>query len=180
MRFVALACAVTLLAACEKAVENNQQAAANKAGDASEVASTTVAASAAKPLSKDAALKLMHDRHENMEEIGDAVKAARRQINAASPDIGEVRASAATIARLAPHVPSWFPAGTGPDVGKTEALPAIWEKPQDFAVKARDFQKAALAFDAAAKSGDVARIKTSFGDLGKTCKSCHDPYREEH
>ena len=179
MRFVAVALALAALAACEKPAEKSQQAAAETNASANEIASSTVAA-AARPLSKEAALKLMHDRHEDMEKIGKAVKAARQQLNAGTPDMAVVRQSSATIAGLAPKVASWFPAGTGPDVGKTMAKPEIWQKPQDFAAKTRDFHKAALAFDAAAKSGDAAAAKAAFGDLGKTCKACHDPYRNEH
>ena len=90
-----------------------------------------------------------------------------------------IRSSAATIAGLAPKVPSWFPAGTGPDVGKTEAKAEIWQKPQDFAARTRAFQQAALAFDAASKAGEMPVIQARFADLGKTCKGCHDLYREE-
>ena len=79
MRFVAIALAVAALAACEKPAADSQQASANETTNASEVASSTVAA-AAKPLPKGAALKLMHDRHENMEKIGDATKAASRTL----------------------------------------------------------------------------------------------------
>jgi len=72
---------------------------------------------------------------------------------------------------------SWFPAGTGPNVGKTRAKAEIWQKPEDFVVKAHDFTVAANELDAAAKRGDVGQIKTSFKALGGTCKACHDPYR---
>lgn len=130
--------------------------------------------------SKAQALKLMHDRHENMEKIGKAFKVAGRELKASAPNLATVRSSAATIARFAPKVPGWFPPGTGPDVGKTMAKPEVWQKPQDFAAKAKDFQGAALAFNATAKAGDLTAIKAGFGDLGKTCKACHDSYRNEH
>jgi cytochrome c556 len=180
MRSVAVALAFLALAACQKPSEKNQQAAANNSANATDAVASTVAAAAAKPLSKEAALKLMHDRHEDMERIGKAVKAARQQLNAAAPDMAVVRQSSATIVGFAPKVPSWFPAGTGPDVGKTMAKPEIWQKPQDFAAKSHDFHKAAQAFDAAARSGDAAAAKSAFASLGKTCKACHDPYRNEH
>ncbi|HEU4704915.1 MAG TPA: cytochrome c, partial [Sphingomicrobium sp.] len=83
----------------------------------------------------------------------------------------------ATVARLAPEVSKWFPPGTGPDVGKTRAKPEIWQKPEDFAAKTRAFQAAAQKFDATARGGDVAAIKAGFGEVGKTCKACHNPYR---
>ena len=178
MRSVAIACALVLLTACEKPAD--KRAANEKNASASEAASSAVAAAAAKPLSKKAALKLMHDRHEDMEKIGDATKAIGRTMKTDSPDLAVIRSSARTIAQMAPLVPKWFPAGTGPDLGKTMAKPEIWQKPEDFAAKTRDFQKAALALDAAAKAGDLTSIKARFGDLGKTCKACHDPYRNEH
>ena len=129
------------------------------------------------PASKEEALKLMHDRHEGMEDIGDAFKVLGREMKGSAPNLEQVRTHAATLTRLAPEVSRWFPAGTGPDVGKTRAKAEIWQKPEDFAAKTRAFQAATRSFDATVKAGDVAAIKASFGELGKTCKACHDPYR---
>lgn len=136
-------------------------------------------ASAPQPLTRAAALRVMHARHEGMEQIGKSAKAASRSLKSSSPDVAIVRASAATIAKLAPRVAGWFPAGTGPDVGKTGAKPEIWQKPADFAARGKAFQQAALVFNAAAKSGDAGAMQAGFGELGKTCKACHDSYRSE-
>jgi cytochrome c556 len=133
----------------------------------------------AAPLAHDAALQRMHERHEGMERIGKSFKAAGRTLKSASPEIAVIRSSAATIARLAALTPTWFPAGTGPDVGKTGAKPEIWQKPADFVAKDKALQQAAIAFDAAARSGNMAAVQARFGDLGKTCKACHDSYRSE-
>jgi cytochrome c556 len=91
-----------------------------------------------------------------------------------------VASAAATIDRLAKESAGWFPAGTGPDVGKTEAKAEIWRNPKDFNAKHTAFQKAASAFNAAAKGGNAGAAKAAFGDLGKSCKACHDLYREDH
>ena len=40
-------------------------------------------------------------------------------------------------------------------------------------------RQASAAFDAAAKAGDMTVIQARFGELGKTCKACHDSYRSE-
>lgn len=157
--------------------DGNTTASAAVAGSAAAVAASPLG----KPVSGAKAKKLMHDRHEGMEEIGDAFKIVSREAKAERPDTAKLRANAAIIARLAPQASGWFPAGTGPDVGKTRAKREIWAKPQDFAAKTRDFQQAAKAFNAAARSGDIAAIRTAHPGLGKTCKACHDPYREpEH
>lgn len=138
------------------------------------------AAVAAKPPTKPAALKLMHERHENMEAIGKAVKIANRALRSDSPDLQAIRSSAASIAGFAPKARNWFPAGTGPDVGKTMAKPAIWQNPADFRRKMNDFNTAARSFNVAAKGGDLPRIRSAFANLGKTCKACHEPYRTPH
>jgi cytochrome c556 len=179
-----LFCAAALaLAGCNPSAEDGSAALAdaNESGNAAAAAvENAVAQSSSTPLEKEAALALMERRHEDYERIGDAMKVISRELRADTPDLAAVRQNAATIAALSPQVQSWFPAGTGPDVGDTEALAAIWENPQDFAAKARDFDRAAQAFNAAAQSGDVAAIRSAQADLGRTCKACHDLYREEH
>lgn len=174
MRMIVLA-AFGLLTACQQPAVN--QADTHVVNDAAVPAGAPKSAGLGPAPAREAALKLMHDRHENMEQIGKAVKATGRTLKSESPDLAVIRTSAATIADLSPRIPSWFPAGTGPDVGKTHAKPAIWEKPEDFVQKAREFDAVAKAFDAAAQGGDMNAIKASFADLGKSCKSCHEPYR---
>jgi cytochrome c556 len=134
---------------------------------------------AAKPLTKGQGLAIMHERHEGMEDIGKQNKVLRRELTAASPNLGAVRAAAATIARHSSEAAHWFPTGTGPDLGKTGAKPEIWQKPQDFSAKLHNFQVAARALNAAATSGDLNATKARYADIGGTCKACHDTYRSE-
>ncbi len=174
--------AALLVAGCNQASEgNNVMAEANASGEAaSNAVENAVAQSNATPLQKEQALALMEERHEAYERIGDSMKAITAQLRAESPDLARVRQEAATIAEFAPRVPSLFPAGTGPDVGRTEARAEIWQKPEDFAAKAGAFNEAAEAFNAAAQGSDVAAIRAAHANLGKSCKGCHDLYREEH
>lgn len=132
------------------------------------------------PLDKQQALALMKQRHEDYEEIGDAMKAITKELRGDNPDLAAIRDRAAFIAGIAPQVKSWFPQGTGPDVGKTEAKAAIWENKPDFLAKAAAFERSATAFKQAADGGDLAAIRAAQADLGKSCKACHDLYREEH
>jgi cytochrome c556 len=121
----------------------------------------------------------MHERHEGMETIGKNFKAIHREVDGASPNVATVRASASTIANLSKKASGWFPAGTGPDIGKTGAKPEIWQNPEDFAAKLAAFQKAAQAYNAIAAGGDVSAMKAGFANLAGTCKACHDKYRTE-
>lgn len=181
-RLAAAAALALLLAACQGQADTNAVLAeANSTGnEASAAVENAVAQSSATPLQKEQALALMKERHDNYEKIGDAMKVVGRELKAAEPDLAAVRASADTIAKLAPQAEGWFPAGTGPDVGKTDAKAEIWQQPTEFAEGHRNFRAAATAFRQAAQGSDVAAIKAAAGDLGKTCKSCHDRFRSEN
>jgi cytochrome c556 len=137
------------------------------------------AASVTAKVSGAQATQIMHERHEGMENIGKAFKALHREFDTSSPSVPTVKASAAQIADLSKKASRWFPAGTGPDVGKTGARPEIWQTPEDFAAKLSAFQKAALVFNAAAASGDMNAAKARYAELGGACKACHDKYRAE-
>ena len=129
------------------------------------------------PLSKDAALKIMHERHEGMEAIGKANRDLRRELTSDAPNMATVKTAATQIAKLAGKSSHWFPAGTGPDLGKTGAKPVIWAQPADFNAKLRDFQGAAKALQVAAARGDAGASKSAYASLGKTCQACHETYR---
>lgn len=165
-------CAMALVAGCKAQEESNQAQASNTL-----IRSAETRTEAAGPLSRDQALVAMKEREEKMESLGDETKRINNQLKSPSPDVAAIRQSAARILKLAPELVSWFPQGTGPDVGKTRAKAEIWQKPQDFATKSDNFLRAAEDFDSAAKSGDLGQIQASFAALGKSCKACHDPYR---
>jgi cytochrome c556 len=129
--------------------------------------------------SRDRALKIMHDRHEGMESIGNANKVLHRELAASSPNLANVRSSASSVYALSRKASGWFAKGTGPELGKTGAKPEIWQNWPDFSTKLHNFQAAAKMFNAAAASGDLNAIKARYADLGGTCKACHDKYRAE-
>jgi len=62
---------------------------------------------------------------------------------------------------------------------KTEALDAIWEDKEDFAQKIDDFISATQNLQTVAKSGDESQYRAAIGGVGKTCKGCHDKYKED-
>lgn len=181
-KLIAASAAAMLLTGCDwqNGQANNAQANINEDSRVgSSATATNIAAPTGAPATKEEALKVMHDRHEAMEKIGKATKGAGRELKAGSPNLETIRASAKTIGDIAPNVASLFPPGTGPDVGKTGAKPAIWQNSQDFTAKTADFQKAAQAFSTAAAGSDVNAIKTAFGNLGNSCKACHEKYKAE-
>ena len=85
---------------------------------------------------------------------------------------------ASAMADLADIVPLVFPKGSGSD--KSEALPVIWENPEEFKQRVDDFVSAAKQLEKIASSGDMKAFGGGIQKLGKTCKGCHDNFREEH
>ena len=70
-----------------------------------------------------------------------------------------------------------FPAGS--HNGDTDALPVIWEKTTEFKA-AIDKQRLAINdFVVAAQHADPAQWKAAFGQVGGSCKNCHDTFRKD-
>lgn len=176
----ALIATSTLLAACGgPQTSQGNNASANISNDSRDVNQATGNMEARVSLGD--AQRIMHARHEGMETIGKNNKVLVRQFNSGTPDLGAVRASATTIAKLAFQAGSWFPEGTGSEIGKTGAKPDIWlpQNKADFAAKLHNFQVAAPAFQASTAGADVGAMKARFATLSGTCKACHDKYRTD-
>jgi cytochrome c556 len=120
---------------------------------------------------------LQKARHHHYHELGDAFKTVRDQTRSGSPNMVKIKAAAEVINEASVDQGRWFPHGTGPEAGKTRALPIIWEKPQDFQAAQKVFTDAAPKLLAAANAGDIGAVKTSFGEVGKACKNCHETFR---
>jgi hypothetical protein len=73
-RFLAVTSALALLAACDA-----QTPAANEAAPANGASSSQANTSDTLAVDAETAKRLMHERHEGMEDIGDATKAGRRR-----------------------------------------------------------------------------------------------------
>jgi cytochrome c556 len=126
--------------------------------------------------------ELLKARHDHYHKLGEAFKKIRDESRGSSPDMAAVRQAAQTINDASVDQARWFPAGAGPEAGKTRALPEIWSKPMEFAAAQKMFSDAAPKLLAAASANDAAGVKAQFGDVGKACKNCHDNFRarEEH
>ncbi|MGD9831734.1 MAG: cytochrome c [Piscinibacter sp.] len=69
--------------------------------------------------------------------------------------------------------------GPGTDKGETRAKPEIWAEMDKFNAGAKKMQDAMASLNVAAKGGNLDAIKAAAGEVGKTCKGCHDEYRKE-
>jgi len=110
-------------------------------------------------LAAASAQELQKARHDHYHELGDAFKTVRDQTRAGSPNLLKIKAAARVINEASIDQGRWFPAGTGPEAGKTRALPVIWQKPEDFKAAQKVFSEAAPKLLAAADSGARRALK---------------------
>ncbi|MDX1499145.1 MAG: cytochrome c [Woeseiaceae bacterium] len=92
-------------------------------------------------------------------------------------DPGNVGKHTAALVALAAEIGPAFEAAGGAPVEDTEALPAIWERPADFAAAVETFAAAVAALDAAAGGEDIAAVESAHRDVAAACKGCHEDFR---
>lgn len=104
------------------------------------------------------------------------VGAASMIVRGLVDDNSQLLGHAESMASLATELEHIFPEGS--DVNESEALPAIWENPEDFASAIERTVDATAAFEEAAAGGDPEAIGAAFRDVGMSCRGCHDNFRE--
>ena len=74
----------------------------------------------------------------------------------------------------------WVGFAPGTDSGgNTKAKPEIWTEQAKFKEKNESMVAETTKLAAAAKTGDLAALKTAFAATADTCKSCHDAFRNK-
>lgn len=123
---------------------------------------------------------IVKQRKANFKDIGKSNKAAKAALESTPPDFATAASAAASIKDDAGKIVGLFPEGTGPDAApKTEALPAIWQKPGEFKAAADKLASAADALKTAADAKDLVATTKAMGDIGGACKGCHDQFRKK-
>ncbi|MBI2313069.1 MAG: cytochrome c [Betaproteobacteria bacterium] len=61
----------------------------------------------------------------------------------------------------------------------TDARPEIWQSPEKFKSAMEKMQQEVGKLARAARTGDEKTMKVQAGEVGKTCKGCHDDYRSK-
>lgn len=123
-----------------------------------------------------AADDVIKTREADMKEMGKSLKAIKGIIDA-NGNAADVVAPANKIAEVAGLIPSLFPKGS--DQGKTGALPAIWERWDEFTKHADDLKSEATMLASAGQSGDLATVRAQFEKTAKMCGACHKDFRKK-
>ncbi|MCS4534699.1 c-type cytochrome [Neisseria montereyensis] len=62
---------------------------------------------------------------------------------------------------------------------QSEALPEVWSRPDEFKNKIDNFTSAVATLKTATASGNLDNVKKPLADVGQSCKSCHQTFRED-
>lgn len=91
-------------------------------------------------------------------------------------DAPTLAANAEVVAALSALPFTAFSEGT--DLASSKARPVVWSQRAKFDAGATKMQQEVAELNAAAKSGDMDKIRPAFGAVSATCKGCHDDYRD--
>jgi cytochrome c556 len=115
-------------------------------------------------------------RQSLMESVGGDMASIGNILKYGLPLTGNVVVHAEGLASHAKLVGSAFERKVS--AGRTDAQPAIWEKPDAFKEKVKVFETETAKLVEVAKAGDPAALGVQMKATGKSCGGCHDDYRK--
>jgi cytochrome c556 len=107
----------------------------------------------------------------NMKAMGDMMKGKKPYDAGAFARHASDLAGAASLDVLAGFPPE-------SDSGETDARADIWFEFEDFTQKLEDLRMASQNLSQVAAGGDKAAMGDALGKTGKSCKACHDSYKD--
>jgi cytochrome c556 len=123
---------------------------------------------------------VIEGRQANLRDLGAAFKAISDELKKPSPALPVIRQYAGQVDDLAHQQRFWFPSGSGPESEiETEAKPEIWTRKKEFADAQLALINESARLRQVAAASDVDAIKLQYRAVSKTCKGCHEAFREE-
>ena len=86
-----------------------------------------------------------------------------------------IEKSAQTLLNWSKEMSNYFPEGS--DTRPSEASSDIWLDPEGFKIAIKKFELASLELITQSKNENFDMTVNSFRDLAKTCKGCHQKFR---
>lgn len=133
-----------------------------------------LAGCAGKSMSKMGSGDVVADRQRLMKSIG--ANWADIQAKAKAGNIEGIAVNAENLALNAPHIPMYFPEGSGTE--KSKAKPEIWQKWPEFQAAAKNLETQSGKLRDAAKAKNEQATQDIVKDFGRNaCGTCHTPFR---
>jgi cytochrome c556 len=94
-------------------------------------------------------------------------------------DAAVVKRNAKRINQLSLMIADYSKTDTSAFKVKTEALDAIWKKPQEYSQSIEKLTLASSNLQKVAATKDESAIKNAISGVGKSCGGCHDVFKAE-
>ncbi|MEL6290892.1 MAG: cytochrome c [Pseudomonadota bacterium] len=121
-------------------------------------------------------LDVIKERKDSFQALLPHAKVGKAMVQGRSDfDLEKAKGVFQGYAALAKKLPTLFPEDSK-EGGKTEALPVIWEKKDDFKALFAKFEKDAET--AAESITDAASFRAEWGKVMGNCGTCHKQYRK--
>ena len=117
---------------------------------------------------------IVKERMDNFDDSKASMKLLKKAVR--NNDFATINQEAGSINRWAVQLTDHFPEGSNPP--PSEALDLIWQEFEQFKQYADTQVKASEALQQAGINSDTGAAKKAFSELAKSCKGCHDNYRE--
>lgn len=118
-------------------------------------------------------------RQAEMKKLGGAFKATLDFIKDGVGTAADVQKAAGVVKGQAEILPTLWQPGTALGVGKSAALPALWERKAEVDKISAQMKVDADKLVQAAATGDKAQIGAAFQAVGKNCQACHQDFRQK-
>ncbi len=128
-------------------------------------------------LSHKGATGIIKIRMDEMKQLGEHMKGLAEMAKGDTPiDAAKISTAAAEMGRIANNIPELFPPNSLEH--PSEATATIWSQWPDFKIEAASLS--VLSSQLAADAETLAtpeELQAKLGQLGETCKSCHETFR---
>ena len=94
-------------------------------------------------------------------------------------DAAALEQNAAVVELMSKMAFDGFLQGTEQSSGATKAKPEIWKEWDKFKKLQGDLQAATAKLHEASKGTDTKALQAAWGQVGQSCKACHDAYRAQ-
>jgi cytochrome c556 len=128
-------------------------------------------------LAHEGATGIIAERMKAMENMGRELKVMIGMVDGEGPlDRAAFLRHAEAFHEDCHRVEAMFPPGSIDH--HSHALPAIWERPDEFQEEMRRLHEASEELVAIAASADSATLHAAFDEIKDTCTSCHEAFRK--
>lgn len=117
---------------------------------------------------------IVKDRMDNFKQAKQSMKAIKQAIKA--PNFPKITRESEKLVKWGEEMLNYFPEGSNQK--PSDAMPLIWQEWSRFDDHRQTYLEYSNTLMESAKAQDLDGVTNSYGGLAKSCKACHDRYKD--